>query len=186
VKVIETEIPGVLIIEPDVYRDERGFFLETFRDSRYAEVGVAGPFVQDNHSKSCRNTLRGLHAQCEHSQGKLVWVTNGEVFDVAVDIRKGSPTFGKWVGSTLSADTFRQMYIPPGFAHGFCVMSETAQFVYKCTDYYCKEDEITVLWNDPDIGIEWPLSDPILSEKDRTAPRLSELTDRLPDYPTLT
>lgn len=165
--VAETALPGVLLIEPRVFGDSRGFFLETFSEQRYAETGIKGPFIQDNWSHSCRGTLRGLHFQIQHPQGKLVHVMQGEIYDVAVDVRQDSPTFGKWVGVTLSAENKRQLWIPPGFAHGFSVLSETADFVYKCTDSYAPEYERTLLWNDESIGVEWPLEgEPILSDKD--------------------
>lgn len=182
-KVIETELPGVLIIEPTVHGDARGFFQECFHVQRYAEFGIAGPFVQDNHSRSSAGILRGLHFQLRHPQGKLVRVTQGTVFDVSVDIRKGSPTFGRWVGVTLSEDNFRQLYIPPGFAHGFCTLSDRVDFIYKCTDYYFPDDEYGIRWNDPDIGIQWPDvgKDFRLSDKDRQNPRLCEMRD-LPVY----
>jgi len=182
-KVHETELPGVLVIEPRVHRDARGFFLETFHQQRYRESGVPGPFVQDNHSHSLHGTLRGLHAQLgAHPQAKLVRAVEGEMFDVAVDIRRGSPTFGRWVGVTLSGDNFRQIYIPPGYAHGFCVLSNRVHVEYKCTDSYSPQDEITVRWNDPEIGVEWPLAEPILSPRDAGAPTLAELGERLPAW----
>ena len=179
-KFTPTAIPDVLVIEPDVHRDLRGFFLETWHQRKYAEGGVSCPFVQDNHSRSARGTLRGLHAQIQRPQGKLVRAVDGEVFDVAVDIRRGSPTFGRWVGDRLSGENLRQLWIPPGFAHGFCVLSETVHFEYKCTDFYDAADEIAIAWNDPEIGIEWPLDDPTLSPKDAAAPRLADVLDRLP------
>lgn len=182
-KISETEIPGVLIFEPKVFEDDRGFFLETWRKDKYAEAGVKEDFVQDNVSFSMRGTLRGLHFQNPHGQGKLVQVLTGQVFDVAVDIRVGSPSFGKWVGIELSGEDRRQIYIPPGFAHGFCVMSEKALFSYKCTDYYAAECDSGIIWNDPDIGIEWPIADPVLSQKDAKNPRLSQITEKnLPTY----
>jgi dTDP-4-dehydrorhamnose 3,5-epimerase len=181
-KVIETELPGVLIVEPVVHGDARGFFLESFHARRYAESGLPETFVQDNHSRSARGVLRGLHYQLQHPQGKLVRVVSGEVFDVAVDIRKGSPAFGRWVGATLSADNHRQLYVPPGFAHGFCVLSEYADFLYKCTDYYAPDDERGVRWDDPDIGIEWPALEVRLSDKDRGNALLRELDAELPLY----
>jgi dTDP-4-dehydrorhamnose 3,5-epimerase len=174
------EIPDVILIEPDVFRDTRGFFLETWHERKYAEGGITGPFVQDNHSHSRRGSLRGLHAQRERPQGKLVRVVDGVVFDVAVDIRRGSPTFGKWVADRLSGENLRQLWIPPGFAHGFCVLSETVHLEYKCTDFYDAEDEIAIAWNDPEIGIDWPVSDPTLSAKDAVAPRLRDVLQRLP------
>lgn len=173
--VIETAIPGVLILEPSVFGDKRGFFMETWRDERYSELGIQGPFVQDNLSFSTCGVLRGLHYQHPHEQGKLVSVVQGEVFDVAVDIRVGSPSFGKWVGVTLSGDNHRQFWVPPGFAHGFCVLSETAYFTYKCTEVYTPAAEGGVAWNDPDIGIEWPLMTAVtLSDKDQIYPRLRD------------
>jgi len=175
-KVIETAISGVLLIEPKVFGDSRGFFFESFQAARYAEAGIKGPFVQDNHSRSAKGVLRGLHFQKQYPQGKLVYVTSGTVFDVAVDIRKDSPTFGQWVGVTLSADEHQQFYVPPGLAHGFCVLSDTAEFQYKCTDYYHPEDEGCIRWDDPDIGIQWPLTEePKLSAKDANALYLKDL-----------
>ncbi len=176
-----TPLPGVLVIEPAVHRDARGFFLETYNEERYHAGGLTARFVQDNHSKSQRGTLRGLHAQSRRPQGKLVRAIEGEIFDVAVDVRRGSPTFGQWFGETLTAENFRQLYIPPGFVHGFCVLSEVAQVEYKCTDLYDPGGEISVIWNDPEIGIEWPIDKPLLSKKDAAAPLLSELED-LPVY----
>ena len=182
-RVVPTDLPDVLVVEPRVFGDHRGYFLETFQARRYAEAGIPGPFVQDNLSFSQRGVLRGLHYQHPHAQGKLVWVLQGEVFDVAVDIRRGSPTFGRWVGVRLSGENKRQLWIPPGFAHGFCVLSETALFTYKCTDYYAPEDEGTVRWDDPDLGIEWPVEEPALSAKDAAAPMLAEIpVERLPPY----
>ena len=174
-KVIETSIPGALIVEPKVFGDSRGFFLEIFHASRYAQAGILGPFVQDNHSHSAKGVLRGLHFQKQYPQGKLVYVTRGTVFDVAVDIRRDSPAFGQWVGVTLSVENHRQFYLPPGLAHGFCVLSEVADFCYKCTDYYHPADEGCIRWDDPEIGIEWPLREPILSAKDAGASYLREL-----------
>jgi len=179
-KFLPTGLPGVLLIEPDVFKDPRGFFLETYHERKYAEGGIAGPFVQDNHSYSSRGTLRGLHAQRTKPQGKLVRAVEGEMFDVAVDIRQDSPTFGKWLGVALSGENFRQLWIPPGFAHGFCVLSERVHVEYKCTDFYDKADEITVAWNDAAIGIAWPVEAPTLSARDAAAPRLAEMLDRLP------
>lgn len=172
-KVIDTAIPDVKIIEPTVFGDERGFFMETWHQQKF-ELLVTGkptPFVQDNHSKSKKGILRGLHYQTENTQGKLVRVISGEVFDVAVDIRKGSPTFGQWVGEYLSADNKRQHWVPEGFAHGFYVISDEAEFVYKCTNFYHPESEISIAWNDADIGITWPMNAeaPTLSSKDTTA-----------------
>lgn len=181
-KFTPTAIPDVVLIEPDVHQDARGFFLESYHQRKYSEGGIPGPFVQDNHSHSLRGTLRGLHAQKQRPQGKLVRAVLGEMFDVAVDVRRGSPFFGKWVGETLSATNFRQLYIPPGFVHGFCVLSERLEVEYKCTDFYTPGDEMTVAWNDPALGIAWPVRDPILSAKDAAAPRLEELLDQLPVY----
>ncbi len=178
-KVKELDLPGVLLIEPIVYGDERGFFLETFSVSRYAEIGVIGPFVQDNISRSRRGVLRGLHLQCPHAQAKLVSVYEGEVFDVAADVRIGSPTFGKWCAASISAENKRQLYVPPDFAHGFVVISETALFSYKCTDYYHPETERSVRWDDPRLGVEWPISDVELSQKDREAPTLDAIDQAL-------
>lgn len=178
-KILETQLPGVLIIEPGVHSDERGYFIETFHAERYArQMGIALPFVQDNHSRSRRGVLRGLHAQRRHAQGKLVRAARGEVFDVAVDIDPASATFSQWVGVTLSDTNHRQFWIPPGYAHGFLVLSELADFEYKCTDYYYPEDEFGVIWNDSDIGIRWPLENPTLSSKDLALPALRELRAR--------
>ena len=181
-RVIATELPGVLVIEPDVHRDGRGFFLETYHADRYRGHGIPGPFVQDNHSRSVAGTLRGLHLQIGRPQGKLIRVIEGEVFDVAVDVRRGSPTFGRWVSVTLTAESFRQCYIPPGFAHGFCVVSPIAQLEYKCTDLYDPATELGIAWNDPAIGIRWPVTDPILSRRDSQHPTLAELGERLPAW----
>jgi dTDP-4-dehydrorhamnose 3,5-epimerase len=181
-RVIETELPGVVVIEPEVHKDERGFFLETFHGERYRRHGLPEVFVQDNHSRSVRGTLRGLHAQLRRPQGKLVRVVAGEVWDVAVDIRVGSPTFRRWVAVVLSAGNFRELYVPPGFAHGFCVLSEVAEVEYKCTDYYDPESELRLAWNDPELAIPWPVRDPILSAKDRAARTLRELHSVLPRY----
>ena len=181
-RVLPTALPGVVLVEPDVYRDSRGFFLETYHERRYREAGIAATFVQDNHSRSLRGTLRGLHFQVRRPQGKLVRAVAGEMFDVAVDIRRGSPTFGRWVGAHLSAESFRQIYVPPGFAHGFCILSDVGEVEYKCTELYDAEDELGIAWNDPQVGIEWPVSEPLLSAKDKAAPRLAEVLDRLPAY----
>ncbi|NJO18220.1 MAG: dTDP-4-dehydrorhamnose 3,5-epimerase [Thioploca sp.] len=174
-KVISTTLPGVILIEPKVFGDARGFFLETFHAERYVQAGIPGTFVQDNHSHSAKGVLRGLHFQKQYPQGKLVYVTSGMVFDVAVDIRPHSPTRGKWFGITLTAEKHQQFYIPPGFAHGFCVLSEQADFHYKCTDYYHPEDEGCIRWNDPEINIQWPINNPILSTKDANAKYLKDL-----------
>jgi dTDP-4-dehydrorhamnose 3,5-epimerase len=182
VKVTATRLPGVVIVEPAVHGDGRGFFLETYHQQKYAEAGLRESFVQDNHSHSRARTLRGLHAQLTHPQGKLVRAVKGEMFDVAVDIRVGSPSFGQWVGVALSGENFRQLYIPRGFAHGFCVLSQEVDVEYKCTDFYAPGDEVTIAWNDPEIGIEWPVADPVLSDKDRSAASLAELRARLPRF----
>jgi dTDP-4-dehydrorhamnose 3,5-epimerase len=167
VKIVETNLPGVVVLEPKWFGDKRGFFLETYRDDVFEEAGISTNFVQDNHSRSTRGVLRGLHYQLVQPQGKLVRVAAGSVFDVAVDVRRGSPTFGDWFGTTLDDENMRMMYVPPGFAHGFVVLSETADFIYKCTDYYHPESEQGILWNDPDIGIKWPIADVQLSDKDK-------------------
>ncbi|MHB1650899.1 MAG: dTDP-4-dehydrorhamnose 3,5-epimerase [Desulfitobacteriaceae bacterium] len=182
-KIKATGLSGVLIIEPQVFGDSRGFFLETWNQARYADNGLPANFVQDNLSFSQRGVLRGLHFQNPHTQGKLVYVLQGEVFDVAVDIRVGSRTFGEWVGVTLSSENKRQFYIPEGFAHGFCVTSETALFSYKCTELYHPQSEYGVSWNDPDLGIRWPVDAPVLSEKDQKYPRLKDIgAGILPTY----
>ena len=166
--IIETELPGVLIIEPRVFEDERGFFKETYSLERYQDSGITLPFVQDNLSRSGKGTLRGLHFQIKHAQGKLVQAVRGEIYDVAVDMRKDSPHFGKWTGAILSESNHRQLYVPPGFAHGFCVLSDSADMSYKCTDTYHPEHERTLIWNDPEVGVEWPVTENlILSEKDQ-------------------
>ena len=176
-KIVPSKLPEVLVIEPKVFGDERGFFYESYNEKEFGKVAGKCPhFVQDNHSKSAKNVLRGLHYQIRQPQGKLVRVTSGEVFDVAVDIRKGSPTFGKWVGELLSAENKRMLWVPEGFAHGFLVLSETAEFLYKTTDYWAPEHERSILWNDPDLAIDWPLAaqSPLLSNKDREAKRFME------------
>ena len=177
-KIIETALPGVLILEPRVFGDSRGFFLETYQADRYREVGINLSFVQDNHSRSQRGVLRGLHFQRNRPQGKLVRVSRGTVFDVTVDIIPHSPTFGKFVAVELSDETHRQVWIPPGYAHGFCVLTDVADFEYKCTDYYDPKDEGGIIWNDRDIGIDWPIADPILSEKDTHLPLLKDLKQK--------
>ena len=176
------DIPGVLVIEPQVFRDSRGFFVETYHAERYAEAGISERFVQDNYSRSVRGTLRGLHFQAPHAQGKLVMAVEGTVYDVVVDVRKGSPAYGQWYGAELSADNLRQIYIPPGCAHGFCVTSETAAFLYKCTDFYSPKDERGIRWNDPVLAIRWPVSQPILSAKDQTYRTLNQMEAELPRY----
>lgn len=176
-KIVDTSIPEVKVIETQVFGDDRGFFMETFRASVMDELTGGKPFVQDNHSKSAQGILRGLHYQIQNTQGKLVRVVQGQVFDVAVDLRKSSPTFGQWVGEILSADNKKQLWVPEGFAHGFYVMSETAEFVYKCTDYYSPEHDRSLLWNDETIGINWPLVNnlpPLLSDKDKNAKAFNE------------
>jgi dTDP-4-dehydrorhamnose 3,5-epimerase len=181
VKVLETALPGVLLLEPQRFGDDRGFFMEMFHARRYAELGIPGPFVQDNFSRSVKGTLRGLHLQEPNGQGKLVQVLAGAVYDVAVDVRRGSPTFGRWVGVELSADNRRQLWVPQGFAHGFCVLSESADFHYKCTDFYVPASERGILWSDPDLAISWPVTAPLLSPKDSVAPRLKD-APVLPSY----
>lgn len=172
----ETALPGLLIVEPRVFDDERGFFLERYHAGRYAEAGIEATFVQDNHSRSRRGALRGLHFQRRHPQGKLVEVARGRIWDVAVDLRPNSPTFGEWEGVDLSDETHRQLWVPPGFAHGFCVLSDVADVLYKCTDVYRPDDEGGVRWDDPDLGVDWPLqANPLLSDKDRALPLLADL-----------
>jgi dTDP-4-dehydrorhamnose 3,5-epimerase len=182
VKVTPTDIPEVLVLEPKVHRDERGFFLESWRQDQLPPHGIVARFVQDSHSHSIQGTLRGLHYQLESPQGKLVRVVSGEVFDVAVDLRRSSPTFGRWVSGTLSGKNHRQLWIPPGFAHGFYVLSESADLLYKCTEYYAPAQDRSLKWNDPELAIPWPLISgraPLLSTKDAAAPRLQEA----PSYP---
>ncbi|MDA1017930.1 MAG: dTDP-4-dehydrorhamnose 3,5-epimerase [Planctomycetota bacterium] len=174
-QVFETDLPGVLVIEPRVFPDERGFFKETYHQQRYADLGLPSSFVQDNYSHSVQGTIRALHYQIEQPQGKLVQIFKGEIFDVAVDIRRDSPRFGEWVGVLLSETNHRQLYIPPGFAHGFCAMSDEADVLYKCTDLYAPQHERTILWNDPSIGIEWPeVGTPIVSKKDQLGQMLAD------------
>ena len=186
-KIIETLLPGVVVIEPKVFGDKRGFFLETFRQDVLQQAGIDVTFVQDNHSRSSQGVLRGMHYQLMQTQGKLVRVTSGSVFDVAVDVRHGSPSFGQWYGTQLDEESMRMMYVPPGYAHGFVVLSESADFLYKCTDYYHPESEQGIAWDDPDIGIEWPIknltSDIALSEKDKKNVLLKDQAiDKLPSY----
>ena len=186
-KIIEAPLPGVIVIEPKIFGDKRGFFLETYREDVLQQAGINATFVQDNHSRSTQGILRGLHYQLTQTQGKLVRVTSGTVFDVAVDVRHGSPTFGQWYGTQLDEESMRMMYVPPGFAHGFVVLSASADFLYKCTDYYHPESEQGILWNDPDIGIDWPISgisaEIALSEKDKNNVLLkNQTTNRLPAY----
>jgi len=182
-KIIETKIPAVKLIEPKVFGDERGFFMETWNEKAFREAGINATFVQDNHSRSVKNTLRGLHYQIKQPQGKLVRVTRGEVFDVAVDLRPESPTFGKWVGEYLSEENKRMLWVPPRFAHGFLVVSDEADFQYKCTDFYAPEYEQTLLWSDPELNIKWCLSERIelkISEKDRSGVSFSEVRNNRP------
>ena len=176
IEVSKTPLSGVVIVENRVFEDERGFFMETFNQKRFKDVGLPAEFLQDNHSRSTRGVLRGLHYQYPQWQGKLVRVIRGAVFDVAVDIRADSMTFGKWFGIELNDENRLQLYIPPGFAHGFLTLSDEVDLVYKCTSLYKPEDDACIAWNDPDIGIEWPISDPLVSEKDAAAPRLSEIS----------
>jgi dTDP-4-dehydrorhamnose 3,5-epimerase len=177
-----SEIPGVILVEPHVHRDERGFFVETYHAGKYREGGIDAAFVQDNHSRSGRDTLRGLHAQAPRAQGKLVRVLQGEIWDVAVDVRRGSPTFGRHYGVVLSAENFRQLYVPPGLLHGFVVTSDVAEVEYKCTELYQPQDEFGVAWNDPELAIPWPVASPILSPRDAMAPPLARVRDRLIDF----
>jgi len=182
-QIIETSLPGVLLIKPRVFADPRGFFLETYRQNVLAEAGIHENFVQDNHSRSSRGVLRGLHYQLRSPQAKLCRVASGEVLDVAVDVRLGSPDFGRWVGVVLSGENHTQIYIPKGFAHGFVVLSETADFLYKCSDYFDAGDDRGVMWNDPEIGIDWQIGAPILSEKDKRYLPLAQIAhDQLPRY----
>ena len=180
-KISETSLKGVFIIEPSVFSDNRGCFLETFNTNKYQQSGISADFIQDNQSVSKKGVLRGLHGQSPRSQAKLVRVVKGRVFDVAVDARKKSPGFGKWGSTELSEDNYKQLFIPKGFLHGFCVLSDTAVFEYKCDEYYYPDDEITVRWDDPQVGINWPVKEPVLSDKDATAPLLSEIMDKLPE-----
>lgn len=179
----ELELPGVILVEPRVFNDPRGFFLETYHGKKYEQAGIMDPFVQDNHSHSKRGTLRGLHYQLKSPQGKLIYVVSGSIFDVAVDIRKGSPHFGKWVGVSLSAENRRQLFVPRGFAHGFCVLSDQVDVIYKCTDFYAPDDEYGIFWSDGDLGVDWPIRDPVLSEKDNRNPKLADIPEEhLPGY----
>jgi dTDP-4-dehydrorhamnose 3,5-epimerase len=182
-KVLPTTLDGVYIIEPRVFNDGRGFFMETYHQRRYSEVGIEQLFVQDNLSHSVRGTLRGLHYQLQHGQAKLIQVIKGAVFDVVVDIRRGSPSFSKWTGVNLSEENKRQLFVPEGFAHGFCVLSEVAKVVYKCSDFYTPEDEGGILWSDPDLAIDWPVEKPLLSDKDSRLPYLADVPpEGLPLY----
>ena len=182
-KIITTNLPGVIVFEPKVFGDKRGFFLETFREDVLKDSGINAQFVQDNHSRSSKGVLRGLHYQMIQTQGKLVRVATGSVFDVAVDVRHGSPTFGELYGAQLDEDNMRMMYVPPGYAHGFVVLSDKTDFIYKCTDYYHPQSEQGIAWDDPDIGIEWPLKEIALSDKDKNNVLLKDQpTDKLPSY----
>ena len=182
-KVIPTDLDGVIILEPKVFGDRRGFFLECYHQRRFSEAGIEDVFVQDNISFSTRNILRGLHYQYPQSQAKLVQVLDGEIFDVAVDIRYGSPTFGRWTGAFLSSENNRQLFVPKGFAHGFCVLSETALFHYKCSDYYAPQNEGGIRWDDPDLSIDWPVRSPTLSDRDQNFKKLGDIDSRyLPTY----
>jgi len=174
-KIEKTNLDGIVVIEPKVFGDHRGFFYESYHYQRYCDAGITAVFVQDNQSRSVKNTLRGLHYQVNPGQGKLVRVIDGEIFDVAVDVRWQSPTFGQWFGINLSAENKKQLYIPVGFAHGFCVLSDFAEVNYKCTDYYSPKDERGILWNDPALAIEWPIENPILSVRDQQHPRFSAI-----------
>ena len=182
-KITKTKLPGILIIQPDIFEDPRGFFMETYHQKKYAEEGLDRSFVQDNLSYSTIDTLRGLHYQYPNAQAKLIQAIEGEIFDVAVDIRRGSPAFGQWTGVHLSGENKRQLFVPEGFAHGFCVISDTATVVYKCTDFYAPESEKGIIWSDSDIGIEWPVKEPLLSSKDSQYPCLKDIArNNLPDY----
>ena len=180
---LDTDLPGVYLIRPPVFSDSRGFFYESYHQKKFADIGISAPFVQDNHSKSVKGTLRGLHYQAKFPQAKLCRVIQGEVYDVAVDIRKGSPTFARWYGAILSAENKLELYIPRGFAHAFLVLSETAEFLYKCDEFYHAEDERGIAWNDREIGIKWKVRDPILSQKDKVNPELSGIkSEDLPNF----
>lgn len=181
-RITPTRLKDVLLVEPDVFKDDRGFFLESYHFRKFAEAGLKVPFVQDNHSRSMKGTLRGLHAQLRKPQGKLVRVNQGEIFDVVVDARPDSPTFGQWFGETLSSENFRQLYSPVGFFHGFCVTSDWAEVEYKCTDFYDPSDEIGVRWNDPGLKIKWPVSNPVLSAKDKSLPAFNDIKESLELY----
>lgn len=173
------EIPGVVLVEPDVFTDARGFFTEIYHQKKYADHGMAGPFVQDNYSHSKKNVLRGLHYQRKNPQAKLVSVIRGKIFDVVADVRKGSPTFGRWLAEELSSDNRRQLFVPEGCVHGFCVLSDEADVLYKCTSLYVPADDQGILWNDPKLGVRWPVADPVLSSKDASLPKLTDLPDSI-------
>lgn len=177
-----TTLKDVLLVRPKVFQDARGFFLETYHEAKYASAGITATFVQDNHSKSARGTLRGLHMQVKKPQGKLVRVVRGEIYDVAVDVRIGSPDFGRWIGLNLSAENFHQLYVPEGFAHGFAVLSDVAEVEYKCTDFYDAADEISIRYDEPAFGVSWPVADPLLSARDTQAQRLEDVLAVLPRY----
>ena len=182
-KVIETSLPGVLIVEPQVFKDPRGYFYESYNEAKYIKAGIRANFVQTNVSQSAKGVLRGLHYQWPNPQGKLVSVLEGEVYDVAVDIRRGSPTFGQWMSAMLTADNHRHLWIPEGFAHGFCVLSERATFTYQCTTLYDSATDAAICWNDAQIGVDWPISQPLISDKDAKAPLLANVpVDRLPTF----
>lgn len=181
-RVLDTGLPDVMLIKPDVFQDRRGVFFELHHFKKYADAGMPGPFVQDNFSRSVRGTLRGLHYQLRNPQGKLVTVVDGVAFDVVVDIRKGSPTFKQWIGLELSADNQLQLYVPPGFAHGFCALAESVALLYKCTEFYSPDDERGIIWNDSELRITWPVSDPILSSKDAAYKSLADMISELPQY----
>lgn len=175
----QTSLPGVILIQPDVYRDPRGLFIETYHQRAYSESGIGKSFVQDNYSRSRLNTLRGLHYQLQNPQGKIVYVISGEIYDVAVDIRRGSPAFGKWTAARLSSENRHQVFIPEGFAHGFCVLSDSADVIYKCTDFYSPGDAYGIAWSDPQIAVDWPVDAPFLSDKDLRNPELSDIPETL-------
>ena len=182
---IETSLPGVFVLQPLIHRDTRGFFIETYHKAKFADLGIADAFVQDNHSRSTKGTLRGLHYQLTHPQAKLCRVVEGEALDVAVDIRVGSPNFGKWTSALLSAKEQNQIYLPAGFAHGFLALSKTVQFLYKCSDFYDSRDERGILWSDPVLNISWGITSPVISERDAKNPKLAEVAPEfLPRYPT--
>ena len=183
-RIVQTALPGVVVIEPDVFKDVRGFFLETYQAEKFKQHGLPTTFVQDNHSKSVGGTIRGLHLQLRRMQGKLIRVIEGTIFDVAVDVRRGSPTFGKWVGASLSADDFKQVYIPPGFAHGFCTLAPNTEVFYKVNRYYSPRHDCGLAWDDPTLGIAWPNRTPILSPRDAANPALVSCIDRLPLFGT--
>ena len=185
-KVEKTKFPGLFVLKPQAFGDVRGYFMELYHSEKYANAGIRATFVQDNISVSRQGCLRGLHYQFPNSQGKLIWAVQGSVFDVVVDIRRGSPTFGQWFGTEISSDNRKQLWVPPGFAHGFCVMSETVAFMYKCTDFYSPQSEYTILWNEPSLNIKWPLLSPVLSEKDKNGHLLRDIDpEKLPEYSDL-